>query len=154
MTRRNRCMVQAESVTREIPAPAGGVVIETFVPCRMVRRGIRKRIVTPLGLPEAFADEADKDETPEDTPLLQALGLAHHWQRLLDEGWALSVDEIAEAEGLDVSYVGRRLRLTLLEPQMVVRLAGGSSAGLEDLLGQPVPMDWSEHMKRLQSRAN
>ena len=44
MTRRNRCLVQADTVTREIPTPAGGVVIETFVPWKMVRRGVRKRM--------------------------------------------------------------------------------------------------------------
>ncbi len=58
MTRRNRCLVLGKAVNREIPTPAGGVVIETFVPWKMVRRGVRKRIVTPLGEPEAFAGEA------------------------------------------------------------------------------------------------
>jgi hypothetical protein len=85
VTRRNRCLVQGGAVTREIPAPAGGVVIETFVPWKMVRRGVRKRIVTPLGEPEAFSEEAADDSAAQDTPLLRALGLAHHWQRLLDE---------------------------------------------------------------------
>ncbi len=132
-------------MTREMPAPAGGVVIETFVPWKMVRRGVRTRILTPLGQPEAFAGEASSDAGAEDTPLMRALGLAHHWQRLIDEERVASVDEIAEAEGLDVSYVRRLIRLTLLEPQMVARFAAGASAKLEDLLGQPLPMDWREH---------
>jgi hypothetical protein len=86
VTRRNRCLVQDGAVTREIPAPAGGVVIETVVPWKMVRRGLRKRIVTPLGEPEAFAEEATQEAAAQDTPLLRAPGLAHHWQRLLDGG--------------------------------------------------------------------
>ena len=149
MTRRNRCLVQADTVTREIPTPAGGVVIETFVPWKMVRRGVRKRIITPLEEPDAFVGEASTDAGAEDSPLLRALGLAHHWQRLLDEGRVALADEIAEAEGLDVSYVRRLMRLTLLAPQVVMRVAAGASAGLEDLLGQPLPVDWCEHAKRL-----
>ena len=156
MTRRNRCLVQAETVTREIPAPAGGVVIETFVPWKMVRRGVRKRILTPLGEPEAFLGAAGEDEDADDSPLLRALGLAHHWQRLIDEERVVSVDEIAEAEGLDVSYVRRLLRLTLLDPRVAARLAAGATTGtgLADLVGQPVPMVWCEHMKLLQGEEN
>ena len=45
---------------------------------------------------------------------MRALGLAHHWQRLLDEKRAASVAEIAEAEGMDVTQVRRVDRLTLL----------------------------------------
>lgn len=148
MTRRDRCLVQGGAVTREIPAPAGGVVIETFVPWKMVRRGVRKRIVTPLGEPEAFSEEAADAVTAQDTPLLRALGLAHHWQRLLDEGRVSSVDEIAHAEGHDVSYVRRLLRITLLAPELVGRLTAGASTGLDDLLGRPVPWNWHEQARR------
>ena len=152
MTRRNRCLVQADTVTREIPAPAGGVVIETFVPWKMVRRGVRKRIVTPLGEPEAFAGEASSDAHAEDSPLLRALGLAHHWQRLLEQQRVDSADEIAAAEGVDVSYVRRLIRLTLMAPKVIERLAAGASAKLEDLLGQPLSMDWCEHVMLLHGR--
>ena len=147
MTRRNRCLVQDGAVTREIPAPAGGVVIETFVPWKMVRRGVRKRIVTPLGEPEAFSEEAADDAAAKDTPLLRALGLAHHWQRLLHEGRVGSVDQIAELEGVDTSYVGRLLRLTLMAPRTLEALVADPHATLEVLLGRPVPLDWRQHSR-------
>ena len=83
MSTRHRGRMQGPPVTRATPAPAGGVVIETFVPWKIVRRGVRKRIVTPLGEPEAFTVGADTATASEDTPLLRALGLAHHWQRLI-----------------------------------------------------------------------
>ncbi|MEF8729547.1 MAG: hypothetical protein V5B34_15280 [Accumulibacter sp.] len=35
-------------VTHEIPTPAGGVRLETFIPWRLVQRGSRKQIITPL----------------------------------------------------------------------------------------------------------
>ena len=145
MTRRNRCLVQDGAVTREIPAPAGGVVIETFVPWKMVRRGLRKRIVTPLGEPEAFAEEAAQEADAQDTPLLRSLGLAHHWQRLLDEERVESVDRIAVLEGVDTSYIRRLLRLTLMALKAIESLAVASHSRLEDVLGRPLPLDWRHH---------
>jgi hypothetical protein len=147
VTRRNRCLVQEGAVTREIPAPAGGVVIETFVPWKMVRRGVRKRIVTPLGEPEAFDEEATKDEAAQDTPLVRALGLAHHWQRLLDEGRVASVDEIAVAEGLDISYVRRLLRLNLIAPALLSAWMGTPSFRVDTILGQPLALDWNDQRR-------
>ena len=73
-------------------------------------------------------------------PLLRPLGLAHHWQRLLGEERVSSVDE-----ELNVSYVRRVLRFTLMAPQVFGRLAAGASANLEDLSGQPLSTDWTEH---------
>lgn len=35
------------------------------------------------------------------SPSIRALGLAHYWQRLLDEGKYRSLTEIATAEGID-----------------------------------------------------
>ena len=70
----------------------------------------------------------------EHTALMRALGLAHHWQRLLDERRATSVAQIAEAEGVDVTQVRRLLRLTLLAPEVVERLAGSPVAVLEQVM--------------------
>ncbi len=124
-------------MTREMPAPAGGVVIETFVPWKMVRRGVRKRILTPLGEPEAFLGAAGNDENADDSPLLRALGLAHHWQRLLDEGRCAGLREIAEAEGMDLGRASRILRLTQLAPQVLESALreGRLAVGLSELLG-------------------
>ena len=129
--------MQGSAVTREMPAPAGGVVIETFVPWKMVRRGVRTRILTPLGEPEAFAAEAGKDEAAEDTPLLRALGLAHHWQRLLDEGRCAGLREIAEAEGMDLGRASRIMRLSQLAPEVIecALREGRLAVGLSELLG-------------------
>ena len=152
MSTRHRGRMQGPPVTRATPAPAGGVVIETFVPWKMVRRGVRKRIVTPLGEPEAFTVDADTANAADDTPLLRALGLAHHWQRLLDEERVASVDEIAAAEGMDVSYIRRLLRLTLIAPKVIEQLAAGVSGKLENLLGQPLPLAWREQLMLLHGR--
>lgn len=137
------------STTHTLPTPAGGVRLETFVPWELVRRGVRRQVVTPTGAPLDLGTPASKgrDVKPEthDTPLLRALGLAHHWRRLLDEERVASMDQMAKAEGLDVSYVRRLLRLTLLAPKVVERLAAGDEARLDDLLGRSLPINWSEH---------
>ncbi|MFN9709429.1 MAG: LacI family transcriptional regulator, partial [Burkholderiales bacterium] len=58
--------------------PAGGVQMETFLPWTLVRRGLKKQVITPLD--EAFRERQVR-EMAQDTPLMRALGLAHHWQR-------------------------------------------------------------------------
>lgn len=150
MTRRNRCLIQADTVTRTIPAPAGGVVIETFVPWKMVRRGVRKRIVTPLGEPEAFAGVASADAVAEESPLLRALGLAHHWQRLMDEGRCAGLREIAEAEDMDLGRASRIMRLTQLAPEVIEAALrdGRLAVGLSELLGW-FPERWDIQRQRL-----
>jgi hypothetical protein len=70
---------------------------------------------------------------------MRALGLAHHWQRLLDEQRAASVAEIATAEGMDVTQVRRVMRLTLLAPEVVERLVGAPDIVLEKVMRRPWP---------------
>jgi hypothetical protein len=77
----------------------------------------------------------------------RALGLAHHWQRLLDEQRMVSVAEIAEAEGIDVTQVRRVLRLTLLAPEVLERLAGLPDAVLEKVMRRPWPYGWSDQVR-------
>jgi hypothetical protein len=40
-----------------------------------------------------------------DSPLMRALGLGHHWQRLLDKGRFGSMTGIATVEAIDVTQV-------------------------------------------------
>lgn len=82
--------------------------------------------------------------------MLRALGLAHHWQRLLDEQWVTSVPEIAAAEGLDVTYVRRLLRLTLLAPSIIQRLLGNTNAALDEVLRPSWPSDWLAQERQFQ----
>ena len=94
-----------EAVTFLIPNPAGGVKMETFIPWTLVKRGVRRKIITPLDTPQAFADESAQERearvAAQDSALVRALGMAHHWQRLLDDGRFTSMTEIAQAEGLN-----------------------------------------------------
>ena len=89
MSKKHRGHAKGDPVTYQTPLPAGGVQMETFLPWTLVRRGLKKQIITPLDAPQEFLDEARRErqarEMAQDTPLMRALGLAHHWQRLLDE---------------------------------------------------------------------
>ncbi len=74
---------------------------------------------------------------------MRALGLAHHWQRLLDEQRAGAVSEIAEAEGMDVTQVRRIMRLTLLAPEVMNWLVESPEAVLERVIRRPGPNSWA-----------
>ncbi|WP_288128926.1 hypothetical protein [Accumulibacter sp.] len=133
-------------ITHELPTPAGGVRLETFVPWTLVRRGLKKRVITPLDAPQEFLAEAKQERAAQaaarDSALMRALGLAHHWQRLLDEYRAASVAEIATAEGMDVTQVRRIMRLTQLAPEVIEHLVGAPDIVLEQVMRRPWPNGW------------
>jgi hypothetical protein len=140
-------------ITHELPTPAGGVRLETFVPWTLVRRGLKKRVITPLDAPQEFLSEATRERAAQvaaqDSALIRALGLAHHWQRLLDEERAASVADIAKAEGMDTTQVRRVMRLNLLAPEVIERLVGAPDILLEQVMRRPWPNGWSDQMRVL-----
>ena len=107
MAKIDKGVLTGNPVTYQIPSPAGGVQMETFIPWTLVKRGIRREIIAPLNAPQAFTVEAATERTKrkaaQNTPLFRALGQAHDWQRLLDEGKIRSMTDIAAAEGIDVT---------------------------------------------------
>ena len=124
------------------------VQIETFIPWTLVKRGIRREIITPLDAPQAITVEAAAERTKrkaaQSTPLIRSLGLAHYWQRLLDEGKFQSITDIAAAEGIDVTQARRLLRSTLLAPAVVDNLLVNPdvAVNLEGVLRRVMPLDW------------
>ena len=81
MPRRAEGRMTGPAVTTEIPLPAGGVELVTFIPWTLVKRGMKKEIITPIDTPEAFREEAaaerQRNKAEQPTPLLRALGLAY-----------------------------------------------------------------------------
>ncbi len=84
MTLKHRGRAKGDPVTYQIPLPAGGVQMETFLPWTLVRRGLKKQVITPLDAPQEFLEEARRErlmrDAAQDTPLLRALGLARRCQ--------------------------------------------------------------------------
>ena len=148
-----------EAVTFLIPNPAGGVKMETFIPWTLVKRGVRRKIITPLDTPQAFADESAQERearvAAQDSALVRALGMAHHWQRLLDDGRFTSMTEIAQAEGLNPGRVSTIARLVHLAPDVVEAcLTDDSGIALEHLIRNgSLPLDWQQQRRMIQARS-
>jgi len=151
MSKKHRGRFKGDPVTYQLPNPAGGVRLETFVPWTLVKRGIKKQAITPFDAPQQFLSEATRERearaTAQDTSLMRALGLAHHWKRLLDEQRAASVAEIAQAEAMDVTQVRRLLRLTLLAPEVLGILTNSPGVVLETVMRRPWPSCWASQKR-------
>lgn len=150
MAKKDKSRVTADPVSYQIPDPAGGVQMETFIPWMLVKRGVKRQVITPLDAPEVFREEADIKKRVElaeqDRPLVKALGLAYLWQHLLDEGKAATIADIAAAEGLDKAYVSHICRLANLAPNITESCLRGGQAGLtlDRLVRRGVPREWDQ----------
>lgn len=148
MSRKHRGRAKGDPVIYQTPLPAGGVQLETFLPWTLVRRGLKKQVITPLDAPQKFLDEARRErlvrEADQDTPLMRALGLAYHWQRLLDEGRFNSITEIAAAEDIDRGQASKIAQLARVAPDIVEAYATGLAKGitLQRLTRSPLPAAW------------
>ncbi len=146
MPKKTLCKQIGDAKTQAFPMPAGGIRLETFVPWKLVKRTVKKQVITPLDSPQSFLSgvnqEREAQATARDSALMRALGLAHYWQRLLDERRSESMAEIAEAEGVDVTQIRRVMRLTLLAPDVVEQLVSSPDAVLEMVMRRPWPNSW------------
>ncbi len=156
MSKKHRGRFKGDPVTYQLPSPAGGVQLETFVPWTLVKRGLKKQVITPLDAPQEFLSEATRERearsAAQDTALMRALGLAHHWQRLLDEERFTSMTEIAAAEGIDLGRASRIARLAHLAPEVVDACLADDSSGivLEHLIRRgSLPLEWSAQREKL-----
>ena len=149
MSKKHRGSFKGEPTTYQLPSPAGGVQLETFVPWTLVKRGLKKQVITPLDAPEEFVEEARRErllwQAAQDSPLLRALGLAHHWQRLLDEGRYSSITEIAAAEEIDRAQASKIAQLARVAPEIVDACMAGQTGGLtlDRLIRRAIPAAWN-----------
>lgn len=117
--------------------------VTVTVPFAIRKRGGRKLVLTPDGTAVSPQPRPRVDST-----LLKALARSFRWQKMLREGDYQTLEEIADAENINSSYVSRVLRMTLLAPEIVEAiLAGRQPEGLTMARAmQPFPPEW-----RLQS---
>ena len=115
--------------------------VTVTVPFAIRKRGGRKLVITPDGIAAASAPR-----TRVDSALLKALARGFRWRKLLETGDFSTIEEIAEAENINPSYVSRVLRMTLLAPELVEAiLAGRQPEGLTMARAmQPFPVGWSD----------
>jgi hypothetical protein len=119
------------------------------VPLTLRQRGGRKLVVVPAGATWAAARPRI------DNTIIKALARAFRWRKLLETGVHATIAEIAAAEGINPTYVGRLLRLTLLAPDIVeVLLDGRQRADLQlsDLL-KSFPVEWERQRAEITNQS-
>lgn len=102
----------------------GDLQISTRGSFKLKRRPGRKTLVMPPESVEGHLDAFAQDKSIQ-IALFQGLARAYYWQRLLDAGEVCSGAEIAQLEGLNPSTVNELLRLTLLDPSLVLDILDG-----------------------------
>ncbi len=119
--------------------------VTLMIPFAIRKRGGRKLVITPDGVTAAPVSRARVDSA-----LLKALARAFRWRKLLENEEYATIEEIADAEKINASYVGRVLRMTLLAPEIVEAiLAGRQPDGLTMATAiQPFAMDWQQQTLR------
>ena len=112
--------------------------LESFVPLQLKRK--KGRLV-------------DTERTTHEPFIVESIGRALHWQKLLDDGVVKSSAEIAQREGLDGSTVSRLLHLSLLSPPFVQSCLAGRqprTLTLKWLQRHRLPIDWQAQLKALE----
>ena len=78
--------------------------------------------------------------------MVKAIARAFRWRAMLENGKHATIAEIAAAEKINESYVGRVLRLTLLAPDIVEAILDGRQPAGVTLAGlmRPFAVEWTE----------
>jgi hypothetical protein len=117
-----------------------GRTVTVQVPILIHRRGGRKVVLAPDGTNVPTLPVCRHI----DSAMVKAIARAFRWRKMLENGTYSTIAEIAAAEKINESYVGRVLRLTLLAPDIVETiLTGRQPEGLRlDGLIKPFPVEW------------
>jgi hypothetical protein len=118
-------------------------IVTVRVPIAIRRRGGRKLVLAPDGSTMALI------RRHVDNAMVKAIARAFRWREMLETGKYSTVREIAAAEKINESYVGRVLRLTLLAPQFIETILNGqhsSDLQLDDLM-KPFPVQWERQQE-------
>jgi hypothetical protein len=119
------------------------------IPLALRKRGGRKLVVIPEGATWA------PPRLRIDSTIVKAIARAFRWRKLLEADVHGTIAEIAAAEKLNPTYVGRILRLTLLAPDIVEAILDGRQPvdlQVADLL-RPLPIEWGRQRRELLDRS-
>ena len=122
----------------------GGNHLVVRIPLTFKRRGGRKEIIS-LGCQTSEPPRPCRTNKP----LVVAIARAHRWKELVESGRYATVAEMAAAMGMDVSYMARILRLSLLAPDIVESIMRGDEpSGLSLARLLDIPPYWPEQRKK------
>ena len=135
--------------TRQLGRPTlskDGRSMTVHIPITLRHQGGRKQVVTPAGATPWIPTASRVDNT-----IVKAIVRAHRWRDMLESGRHATVRDLAKAEAINESYLGRILRLTLLSPTIVDAILEGRQPAileLDDLLKQ-FPVAWDQQLETL-----
>jgi hypothetical protein len=138
------CGHQEGSGVTRATISADGETITVHIPLTFKKRGGRKLVVTPNGALWAPRPQVDN-------AMVKALARTFRGRRLLEEGVHATLEDLAQAKGLNATYVSRVLGLTLLAPKLVEAILDGRQPAelqLKDLL-EGFPLEWGEQGRHL-----
>ena len=121
-----------------------GKSILIHIPMRFEKRSGRREIIVPRSL------DGTASKAPTDGKVVVALARARRWQELMESGEYASITDLADAVGMDRSYLRRLMTLNSLAPDIVESLLGGDGAdGLSlDQLTANSPLLWRDQLGR------
>jgi hypothetical protein len=120
-----------------------GRTMTVRIPITLRHQGGQKRVVTPPGATPWIPSPSRVDNT-----IVKAIVRAHRWREMLESGRYATLRDLAKAEAINESYLGRILRLTLLSPTIIEAILEGrqlATLELDDLL-TPFPIEWNEQV--------
>jgi hypothetical protein len=123
-----------------------GCTITVRIPISLRHQGGRKQVVTPAGATPWIPAPSRVDNT-----MVKAIVRAHRWRDVLESGDYATVRDLAKAEAINESYLGRVLRLTLLSPTLIEAILEGrqpATLELDDLMKQ-FPLEWDRQLESL-----
>jgi DNA invertase Pin-like site-specific DNA recombinase len=133
---------QAEPIA-DSPSDPVGDLMTLSIAARLRRAGIEMKLVVEDG----------SEPTSPNAGLIRLLIRAHAIRDLLLQDKSLTLDEIANSEGVVPSYVTRLFRLTLLAPEIVSAILAGKhppELNARKLLDDTrFPFEWSEQRRAL-----
>jgi RNase P subunit RPR2 len=114
--------------------------ITVHIPINFRKHGGRRYIIMPDAVQQVYKAPVEKES------LLKAIGQAFEWKAMLDEGKVTTMTELAAKADINLSYLARVLRLTLLAPDIIDAILNGKQPQQLTLLEifKSMPADWNE----------
>ena len=120
-----------------------GRMVTVRVPISIRKRGGRRLVLAPDGRDITAAPIHRRI----DSAMVKAVARAFRWREMIESGVCATIREIAAAENINETYVGRTLRLTLLAPGIVEEILSGRLRGLRlDQVMKSFPVVWDVQM--------
>ena len=103
---------------KRVAVAADGETITVHIPLTFRKRAGQTLVVTPNRAASAPRPGVD-------IAMVKALARAFRWRKMIDEGAYGTLEDLARAKGVHVTYVSRVLRLKLLASEIVDALLDG-----------------------------